>query len=226
MVMTTVVFSSSDDYASFLQELDDAHVMLASLQRKQTNLFSPGNTDQAYTAIAKVKRLARKQEFVEARRYLSQFYVHANNALTRSDFVFKQDRGLYSNATFSAQDNTVSHRAPKVVGTVMPRKTVEPVQKERVVAPKKIEQPIVSAKPSPKPKVAATQEEEPRVIPFAAIKRSSASRTVVVKPGDSLMKIARKLGKRQSYALQIYKANKDVLPNANTLEVGQRLVLP
>lgn len=52
------------------------------------------------------------------------------------------------------------------------------------------------------------------------------ARTYVVQPGDTLGKISRKVYGTSSRYMEIYNANRDVLRSPNSVEVGQRLVIP
>lgn len=53
-----------------------------------------------------------------------------------------------------------------------------------------------------------------------------SSRTYIVQPGDTLGKISRKFYGTSSRYMDIYNANRDVLRSPNSVEVGQRLVIP
>lgn len=55
---------------------------------------------------------------------------------------------------------------------------------------------------------------------------AAASKTYVVKAGDSLSKIAKELLGDANRWKEIYEANKDTIKDPNTLNVGQKLVIP
>ena len=52
------------------------------------------------------------------------------------------------------------------------------------------------------------------------------TRIYEVKPGDNLAKISREFFGTPSRAVDIFEANRDKLPNLNTISVGQKLVIP
>jgi len=55
---------------------------------------------------------------------------------------------------------------------------------------------------------------------------AAASKTYVVKAGDSLSKIAKELLGDANRWKEIYEANKDVIKDPNVLTAGQKLVIP
>lgn len=60
----------------------------------------------------------------------------------------------------------------------------------------------------------------------APVKEPAVAKTYVVKPGDSLSKIASKIYGDSRMAKRIFEANKDRMKNIDSLKVGQELVLP
>ena len=60
----------------------------------------------------------------------------------------------------------------------------------------------------------------------APVKEPAVAKTYVVKPGDSLSKIASKIYGDSRMAKKIFEANKDRMKNIDSLKVGQELVLP
>ena len=73
---------------------------------------------------------------------------------------------------------------------------------------------------------APTRTVSPR--PTEGVEVVSGNETYVVKSGDSLRRIAKRVYGRQSEHLykRIYEANRNVLPNASTVRVGQTLTIP
>lgn len=120
------------------------------------------------------------------------------------------------------------------------KKRVKPVQSKVVVqnvtpkAKEVVQEPLelLAAAPVPVPVASAEPNLDLKLLPFESenYKRKTPldpnTRTFTVRRGDWLMKIARNLGKKDLYALEIYKANKDILANPDVIEVGQQLILP
>lgn len=74
--------------------------------------------------------------------------------------------------------------------------------------------------PAPTPAASSRRTEDLEVV--------SGNETYVVKSGDSLRRIAKRVYGRENEHLykRIYEANRNVLPNASTVGVGQTLVIP
>jgi len=92
---------------------------------------------------------------------------------------------------------------------------------------------LVEAQVHPRPAVlAATVEPRDAAVesrrPPPPVARAPRRRVYVVQPGDTLIRIARKVygrGKDLEYK-RIYNANKSALPDESTLSIGQELVIP
>lgn len=90
-----------------------------------------------------------------------------------------------------------------------------------------------AAAASAAPEVAAEPEPEERAAPAAApeaaepaVASASASRTYVVKKGETLYEIARAQYKSEAAWKAIYEANRDRLANPGDVRAGMKLVLP
>jgi nucleoid-associated protein YgaU len=102
------------------------------------------------------------------------------------------------------------------------------VGKTIVLPPKteKKEEPVVAKDPAPMPA-------EPKDTPAPPVKKSDASLATVdgkkiytVQSGDTLSGISSKVYNTSRHYQKIYEANKDVIEDPNTLQVGAKLVMP
>jgi nucleoid-associated protein YgaU len=81
--------------------------------------------------------------------------------------------------------------------------------------------------PAPRPTVVATVGVVARATPVVATPTATAQeRTHTVAAGDTLTSIAQKYYSDASKWNKIFEANKDTLPSANALQLGQKLKIP
>lgn len=96
------------------------------------------------------------------------------------------------------------------------------VKEEPAVAKDPAPSPAVTPDAAPAPAPAAPKKPEPA----AALATVDGKKVYTVQPGDSLSMISMKVYNTSRHYQKIYEANKDVIDDPNTLQVGSKLTMP